>query len=140
MTAKATGPRGISDERILEKTGQRSAEWYALLDAWDAPAKGHTATARYLVEEHGVSGWWAQALTNRYEWERGLRVEATLPEELATALASNPEAQARFDALSTSHRNEYIRWVSEARRPETRQRRAAQTLERVLAGAPGPMG
>lgn len=132
MSTKVSGPRGISDERILEKTGRRSAEWYALLDAWDGPSKGHTAMARYLSEEHGVSGWWAQTVTNRYEWERGLRVEATLPEELAVALDANPEAKARFEALGTSHRNEYIRWINEARRPETRARRVAETVERVM--------
>jgi uncharacterized protein YdeI (YjbR/CyaY-like superfamily) len=71
-------------------------------------------------------------LTNRYEWERGLRVEAVVPEELAVALDAHSEARARFDALSTSHRHQYIRWVAEAKRPETRERRAAQSVARIM--------
>jgi hypothetical protein len=132
MTTRNAGPRGISEERIVAQTGKDSAEWTAILDAWDAPSKGHTASARYLVEEHGVSGWWAQTLTVRYEWERGLRVEAVVSAELAAALDAAPVARARFDALSTSHRHEYIRWVAEAKRPETRERRAAQSVARIL--------
>jgi uncharacterized protein YdeI (YjbR/CyaY-like superfamily) len=55
-----------------------------------------------------------------------------LPRELVAALASAPEAQERFAALSASHRREYVRWVREARRDDTRQRRAAQTVMRLL--------
>ncbi len=67
------GPRGFSDEVILEKTGKSSAEWYAILDACGAAEKGHTKTAEYLREEYHVGDWWAQAVTVRYEYERGLR-------------------------------------------------------------------
>jgi hypothetical protein len=57
MTTRNAGPRGISEERIVSQTGKGSAEWTAILDAWGSPEKGHTASARYLVEQHGVSGW-----------------------------------------------------------------------------------
>jgi hypothetical protein len=73
VAKKAAGPRGFSDETVREKTGKRSEEWYAILDEWGAKEKGHTATARYLREELGVSPWWAQSVTVRYEYERGLR-------------------------------------------------------------------
>lgn len=73
MASKNTGPRGFSEETVKAKTGKSSAEWYAVLDAWDGPSKGHTKMAKYLREEQGVSPWWAQAVTNRYEHERGLR-------------------------------------------------------------------
>ena len=73
MAERQAGPRGIADATVREKTGKTSAEWYALLDEWGARDKGHTATARYLREEHRVDPWWAQAVTVRYEYERGLR-------------------------------------------------------------------
>ncbi len=38
-----------------------------------AKAKGHILAARFLLQEHGLSSWWAQAVTIRYEYERGLR-------------------------------------------------------------------
>ena len=72
MASKDVGPRGFSEETVKEKTGKSSAEWYAVLDAWDRPSKGHTKMAKYLRENQGVSPWWAQEATNRYEHERGL--------------------------------------------------------------------
>lgn len=71
--ATVKGPRGFSDDVIKEKTGKSSAEWYAILDAWGAAEKGHTQTAKYLRQEYHLSDWWAQAVTIRHEYERGLR-------------------------------------------------------------------
>ena len=59
-----------------------------------------------------------------------------VPDDLAQALASDPEAQDTFARLSFTHRREYVEWVEEAKRPETRTRRIEQTLERVRAGRP----
>lgn len=41
-----------------------------------------------------------------------------------------------FAALSPSHRNEYIRWIAEAKRPDTRARRIAGTVQRLQAKNP----
>jgi hypothetical protein len=59
-----------------------------------------------------------------------------VPDDLARALAAEPGAAAAFAALSVSHRREYVEWIDEAKRPETRARRIASTVERVRAGAP----
>lgn len=58
------------------------------------------------------------------------------PEDLAAALAKNREAQATFDAFAPSHRREYIEWIMEAKRDETRQRRLAQTIDWLAEGKP----
>jgi hypothetical protein len=58
-----------------------------------------------------------------------------LPPALAKALAGDDSARAAFDDLSYSHRREYAEWVAEAKREETRERRIAQTLEQLRAGA-----
>ena len=73
MPTKRTGPRGFSEETVVAKTGRSTEEWNTLLDAWGAALKGHTQTAKYLRDGLGVSPWWAQAVTNRYEHARGLR-------------------------------------------------------------------
>ena len=51
---------GMSDEAIAKGTGKSWDDWFRILDAWDATTKGHPAIARYLHEELGVPGWWAQ--------------------------------------------------------------------------------
>lgn len=55
-----------------------------------------------------------------------------LPTELAAALRDDAEAAARYTGLSYSHRREYAEWVGEAKKQETRDRRAARTIERLL--------
>ena len=57
---------------------------------------------------------------------------AEVPPELAAALASNPDAAQAFEGLSFSHSREYAEWVGEAKRPATRERRAALAVERIL--------
>ncbi|PTQ12808.1 hypothetical protein CLG96_01280 [Sphingomonas oleivorans] len=56
------------------------------------------------------------------------------PEDLAAALIANPPAQASFDGFSPSQRREYVEWVIEAKRPETRARRIAQAVEWMAEG------
>ena len=56
---------------------------------------------------------------------------AVEPPELLEALAGNPAADAAYQALPPSHRQEYARWIGEAVRPETRAERVTKTLRRL---------
>jgi hypothetical protein len=58
------------------------------------------------------------------------------PADLAAALKKNAKAATTFKNFSPSHRREYIEWITEARQPETRQRRLAQTIEWLAEGKP----
>lgn len=60
--------------------------------------------------------------------------EVEIPAVLARAFAAEPEAGAMFAALAYSHRKEFARWVGEAKREETRKRRAEQALALIRAG------
>ena len=57
-----------------------------------------------------------------------------VPEDLAAALAGNGTARAAFEALADSHRKEFVRWISEAKRDTTRAQRVSKTLEMLRAG------
>lgn len=63
--------------------------------------------------------------------ERSRSADVVVPTELVEALAADATAKAAFDALAPSHRREYSEFVTEAKRPETRLRRAAQTVARL---------
>jgi len=60
--------------------------------------------------------------------------EVEVPEALADALAGDSVARAAFERLAYTHRKEYARWIDEAKRDETRQRRVAQALEMLHQG------
>jgi len=53
------------------------------------------------------------------------------PPELTEALAQNPVAQAAYQKLPFTHRNEYARWIDEGKKPETRADRVAKTIKRL---------
>ena len=62
--------------------------------------------------------------------------KVAVPADLRAALAEAPEAKVAFAGMSFTHRREYVEWVEEAKRAETRARRIAKTVERVRAGEP----
>jgi hypothetical protein len=57
-----------------------------------------------------------------------------VPEALQRALDADPDAKAKFDALAFTHRKEFAQWVAEAKKDETRDRRVADTIERLNDG------
>jgi len=52
-----------------------------------------------------------------------------VPPDLQKALAADAAARDRFDRLSYTHQREYVRWIEEAKREETRAKRIARTIE-----------
>jgi uncharacterized protein YdeI (YjbR/CyaY-like superfamily) len=61
--------------------------------------------------------------------------EVEVPQDLREALATDPAARKVFDGLPFTHRKEYVRWIEEAKKPETRQNRLAKTLAKLREGA-----
>ena len=66
--------------------------------------------------------------------KRKARPALPVPDDLAGALKRNREAHATFDGFSPSHRREYIEWITEAKREETRRQRLATTIEWLAEG------
>jgi hypothetical protein len=87
--------------------------------------------ARAARQQAGVSiGSAYQVQIVADESERSIEV----PGDLAVALAGDAQARAEFEALAFSHRKEFVRWVSEAKRDATRAQRVAKTVEMLRAG------
>lgn len=96
-----------SDAAMLRATGRRHAEWFALLDGWQANTRRHGEIATYLRDAQGLPGWWAQNVTVAYERARGLRavgqmadgyqvaVTRTVATDAASALAAFTDPERR---------------------------------------------
>jgi len=63
----------IGDEKVKERTGKSWKQWFTILDGLDIGTNGHRHVVMTLYHKHKLSSWWSQAVTIRYEWERGLR-------------------------------------------------------------------
>ena len=73
MDEKVTGYRKITNELVRNGTGKDWRDWFQILDRWNVHIKGHSYTVRYLQRHHGLSRWWAVAVTLRYEREKGIK-------------------------------------------------------------------
>ena len=60
--------------------------------------------------------------------------EVEVPEALSAALAGDPVAKAQYDGLAYTHRKEFARWIAEAKKDDTRERRVVQALEMLHDG------
>ena len=55
-----------------------------------------------------------------------------VPDELSRALRT-AEVRARVDKLSYTRRREYVEWIDDAKRADTRERRISGTLDQLRA-------
>jgi uncharacterized protein YdeI (YjbR/CyaY-like superfamily) len=65
---------------------------------------------------------------------KNVKAPAETPADLEAALQGNGAAAGTFESFSPSCRREYVEWVSEAKRPDTRARRIAQAVEWMAEG------
>lgn len=110
------------------------------------------ATKQYDREELGLPGKPLTAADRKLHVRASLRArqrrrmamtgkrrrpdrDPAVPPELAEVLRVHPGAQAAFDAMPPSHRAEYARWVGEAKKAETRIKRASEAVKRIQAWA-----
>ncbi|MEO6035029.1 MAG: YdeI/OmpD-associated family protein [Verrucomicrobiota bacterium] len=62
------------------------------------------------------------------------KVKLIIPPLLMGALKKDKKAAKNFENLSPSHQREYVEWISEAKREETRAKRLATTLAWLSEG------
>ena len=61
-----------------------------------------------------------------------------VPADFQQVMDENPSVRANFEAFSYTCKKEYVNWIEEAKRPETRANRLAKSIEMIGAGKKGP--
>lgn len=113
--------------RVVEAMGQ----FGKLRNLGDLPPDGEMAAgltrAVARIDETGT------ALKPRSPPSKA-KPEIPVPADFAAALEASPDASKTFDAFAPSHRREYVEWITDAKREETRARRIAQAIEWLAEG------
>lgn len=65
---------------------------------------------------------------------KSVKAPIAMPDDLAAALAASPSAQANYDAFPPSAQRDYLEWITEAKRPETRAKRLALAVAWMAEG------
>jgi hypothetical protein len=101
---------------------------------------GRLESVRDLPPKKTLAGLLKQAMAlNESAAPRARKAIKPKPEAkpspaFAAALAASRKAQAAFAAFPPGQRREYVEWIDEAKREETRARRIAQAVEWIAQG------
>lgn len=100
---------------------------------------GRITSVKELPTKKQFDGWIKAAMKLNdagvtVQRSRAKKPEATVPKELAAALAKNKKASAAFAKFPPGKRREYCDWISEAKRDETKTKRVTQAIEWIAEG------
>ena len=70
-------------------------------------------------------------------WEDQEERIVEIPEDVLEVFEKNKEAFEMYQKMSYTHRKEFMRWITEAKKPETRENRKVKLIEMILAGKKG---
>jgi hypothetical protein len=65
---------------------------------------------------------------------RAKKAPARVPADLVAALQKSKKAKNAFEEFSPSHQREYVEWITEAKREETRQQRIQTAVKWIAEG------
>lgn len=122
----------LDEERYVRKFTPRRAG-----SKWSASNKKRVEKMLKtgLMTEHGMQK--VEAALQDGSWdEPDQRLELTfavLP-EFEQALNQNVKARQNFESLSAAHQKQYLGWIEVAKRPETRERRIAESIRLLEEG------
>jgi uncharacterized protein YdeI (YjbR/CyaY-like superfamily) len=80
------------------------------------------------------SGQYTSPIAARHKVVKAPKPSLETPAEFAAALKRNKKAAAAFTAFSPSCRREYVEWIAEAKRPETRDKRIEIAIDWIAEG------
>ncbi|MEZ7888313.1 MAG: YdeI/OmpD-associated family protein, partial [Cloacibacterium sp.] len=70
-------------------------------------------------------------------WEDQDERIVEIPEDVLEVFEKNKDAFEMYQKMSYTHRKEYMRWITDAKKPETRENRKVKLIEMILAGKKG---
>jgi uncharacterized protein YdeI (YjbR/CyaY-like superfamily) len=70
----------------------------------------------------------------KVERKKTKKASIAMHPDLKAALAKNPKSKKGFDGLPPSGQREYLEWIAEAKRDETRASRLKQAIEWLAEG------
>jgi uncharacterized protein YdeI (YjbR/CyaY-like superfamily) len=107
---------------------------------------GRITTLKDLPADKQLLGWMRQAkafvdsgqytspIAARSKVAKPEKAEVQPPAEFTGALKKNKQAASVFAAFSPSAKREYVEWIADAKRPETRDKRIQTAVEWIADG------
>jgi uncharacterized protein YdeI (YjbR/CyaY-like superfamily) len=122
---------GWIDSKPNKLDDKRSMLWFAPRNAGTGWSKINKARAEKMIETKKMTPAGLakiEAAKQDGSWNALDAIETLeVPSDLAAALSADPIAQQYFDAFPRSVKRAILEWISNAKRPETREKRIKET-------------
>ncbi len=70
-------------------------------------------------------------------WEDKEERIVEIPDDVLEVFNQNKEAFSLYEKMSYTHRKEYMRWITDAKKSETKENRKVKMIEMILSGKKG---
>lgn len=70
-------------------------------------------------------------------WKDEEKRVVVVPDDVKTLFNKHQKVKELYEKMSYTHRKEYIRWIEDAKKEETRERRKIKMIEMILDGKKG---
>ena len=122
----------LRDARILQPNAMGSLGRITRIE--DLPANKQMLSILRKAVAFIDSGQYTSPIAARHRVVKASTPAAEAPPEFARALKANRKASAAFAAFSPSCKKEYVEWIADAKRAETRDKRIAIAIEWISEG------
>lgn len=122
----------VREAKALKEGGMGSLGRIVTLE--DLPADKQMLALIRQAAEFVDKGQYTSPIAARHKVIKAPKKESEAPREFATALQKNKKAMAVFTAFSPSCKREYVEWITDAKREETRDKRISTAIEWIAEG------
>ena len=122
----------LREARVLQKDGMGSLGRITSLK--DLPSDKQMLSWIQQAAGFVDSGHYTSPIAARHKVVKATKPVVEAPVEFSSAIAKNKAAAAVFAAFSPSCKREYVEWIAEAKRPDTRAKRIATAIDWMAEG------
>lgn len=122
----------LREAKVLQPNGMGSLGRITRVE--DLPAKKQLLSLLRQAVAFIDSGQYTSPIAARHKVVKAPVAAPETPPEFAKALKANKKASAAFAAFSPSCKREYVEWIADAKRDETRDKRIATAIEWISEG------
>jgi hypothetical protein len=120
--------------RIMNTMNYKGVSLIAINETWSA--------GRFKLIENKAAGKRTKTSSERssedFKYIDQEKRIVIAPADLKAALNKNKTISEYFESLSFTNKKEYVRWIIQAKREETRKERVKRTIEKLLEGKRNP--
>ncbi|HFK5568380.1 TPA: DUF1905 domain-containing protein [Elizabethkingia meningoseptica] len=131
----------FSTEELFSKKGQVKIK--AIFDE-KVEYRGSLAKMKSSVHMLGLTQEVRKSLNKTFGdtvsitlWEDKEERIVDIPDDIAVLFSQYPKAKELYNAMSYTHRKEYMRWITDAKKPETRENRKLKLINMIISGQKG---